>query len=307
MEKEPELLVHPHTIVSVLGPTAVGKTKLAIHIAKQLNTEIISADSRQFYSEISIGTAKPSLEELQQVTHHFIGNISVAQTYTAGDFERDAIALSSSLFNQHKQIVLCGGSGLYVKAFIEGLDELPRGDDELRKSLRKSFENYGINYLQQELRLLNPSALEVIDVNNPQRLMRAIEIAKSTPIHGVDNKKARNFNHLPIGLDMPREELYEKINSRVDLMIEMGLLAEVQTMLPYRQTYAMKTVGYAELFDYLDGKLTLNEAINLIKQHTRNYAKKQLTWFKKVPGIKWFHPDDFESICDYINLKLGFG
>lgn len=303
MEKELELLTKQHTVVSVLGPTAVGKTKLAITLAKHLDTEIISADSRQFYREISIGTAKPSQEELNQVKHHFIGHISVAQTYTAGDFERDAIGLSDILFKQYNQIVLCGGSGLYVKAFTEGLDQLPGGDEALRKRLKDSYEREGIDFLRQQLKQLNPDAPEFIDVNNPQRLMRAIEIAQSNNGNWVGNKKERSFVYIPIGLDMPREELYVKINKRVDLMMEMGLLQEAQQMLPYRNTYAMKTVGYAELYDFLDGKISLDEAIVLIKQHTRNYAKKQLTWFRKVPGIEWFHPDDVTGICSYVDKK----
>jgi tRNA dimethylallyltransferase len=305
MEKEPELLIHPHTVVSVLGPTSVGKTELAIKLANHFKTEIISADSRQFYREVSIGTAKPNQTELSQVKHHFISHLSVTQTYSAGDFERDALLLSSLLFKKYNQIILCGGSGLYVKAFTQGLDSLPGADEDLRKKLKDNYGLYGIDYLRKYLLQLNPSAIDLIDIHNPQRLMRAIEIASFNATPSANNRLMRPFNHLPIGLDMPRNELYDRINNRVDDMMNKGLLDEVEQMLPYRNTYAMKTVGYVELFDYLDGKISLASAVALIKQHTRNYAKKQLTWFRKVPNMAWFHPNDWDGILGYINKKLG--
>jgi tRNA dimethylallyltransferase len=291
-------------LISILGPTAVGKTTMAIKVAQVFNTHIISADSRQFYKEVSIGTAKPSVAELASVPHHFINTQSIANNYTAGDFSRDANQLMKNLFNTYNSLVLCGGSGLYIKALTEGIDNLPVANEKLRTELRQQFEMNGIGYLQQRLFELDAVALQHIDIQNPQRLMRAIEIAMGMSPTTDKAKSNTFFHHIPIGLDLPREELYQKINTRVDEMMQNGLLDEVRSILPYRHTYAMKTVGYTELFDYFDGVYPLQKAVELIKQHTRNYAKKQLTWFRKTNGIKWFHPSDYDGVCEYVKSRM---
>src|SRR5574343_340157 len=271
------------TLLCILGPTAVGKTATAIHLAKALGTEIISADSRQFYREISIGTAKPSTDELAQVPHHFIGHLSITQTYSAGDFEREALTKLEELFKQHDVVIAVGGSGLYVKALIDGLDDMPLANEPVRDELNALYAEQGIEPLQTRLKDLNEELYQQTEVLNPQRVMRAIEVALAMQNGFVPNRKkhSRQFNTLKVVVDLPREVLYERINQRVDLMMKQGLVDEVKSMLPYRNEYALQTVGYTELFDYLDDKHDLAKAVELIKQHTRNYAKRQLTWFKK--------------------------
>ena len=293
------------TLICVLGPTASGKTAAAIKLAQKLNTEIISADSRQFYKEISIGTAKPSFEELAQVQHHFIGHISITQNYSAGDFEREAIQKIEQFLLKHKVLVLVGGSGLYVKAIYDGLHPLPKANEILRNELDSLFANEGIEALQTLLQQLDVGRWETIDKLNPQRLMRAIEIAKAEEgsfTQLIQNQiKQRPFNTIKIALDLPREELYECINQRVERMLEQGLVDEAKAMLPFKATYALQTVGYKELFDYFDGFISHEKAVELIKQHTRNYAKKQLTWLRKEKGIQWIHPRD---VSDFANKCL---
>ncbi len=286
------------TLLCILGPTAVGKTATAIALAKQLNTEIISADSRQFYKEISIGTAKPSVEELAEVPHHFIGQLSITQTYNAGDFERDAIAKLNDLFKTHNTVIAVGGSGLYVKALIEGLDDMPKANEDLRTELNKLYAEEGITALQQKLQALNPEIYAQTETQNPQRIMRAIEIelAKQSGFTPAFSKQPRNFRTINIVLNLPREILYDRINQRVDLMMQQGLLEEVKSVQQYKNTYALQTVGYSELFDYLEGKHTLDKAVDLIKQHTRNFAKRQLTWFKKEAPQNWFEPMSIQKI-----------
>lgn len=290
------------TLLCILGPTAVGKTAVAIDLAKQLQTEIISADSRQFYSEISIGTAKPSNEELAQVPHHFIGHLSINQTYTAGDFERDALAKLEELFKIHETVIAVGGSGLYVKSLIDGLDDMPKADEDLRNELNTLYNNQGIIALQQQLFAINEQAYYQTELQNPQRVMRAIEVALAMQKGFVPNrnKYPRHFNVIKVVIDLPREELYTRINNRVDLMMQQGLLTEAQQMLPYKNEYALQTVGYTELFDFFEGKTTQQKAVELIKQHTRNYAKRQLTWFKKEAPQHWCSPLDKEKMLDLI-------
>jgi tRNA dimethylallyltransferase len=288
------------TLVCILGPTAVGKTALAIRVAKALHTEIISADSRQFYKEISIGTAKPAAAELAEVPHHFIGHLSINQTYSAGDFEREAIAKLNELFEIHDVVVAVGGSGLYVKALIEGLDDMPGADEVLRKELNTLFELEGITALQNKLLTIDAELHQQTETLNPQRIMRAIEVALAYQ-QGFKprfTKQPRNFNTLNVVLNLPREQLYQRINQRVDMMMEAGLLEEVKSVLSARNEYALQTVGYTEMFDYLDGKHDLETAINLIKQHTRNFAKRQLTWFKKEAPQYWFTPDECDAIVN---------
>lgn len=286
------------TLLCILGPTAVGKTTTAIKLAQALNTEIISADSRQFFQEISIGTAKPSVEELTQAKHHFIGHLSIHQPYSAGDFERDALLKLDELFKQHDVVIAVGGSGLYVKALIDGLDDMPKADENLRNELNQLYAEQGIEPLQQQLLSLNPDLYNQTEVLNPQRVMRAIEVALAIKNGFVPNSKKhkRNFNVIKVVIDLPREVLYDRINTRVDVMMQQGLLNEAQSMLPHRDNYALQTVGYKELFEYFDGVHSIEKAVDLIKQHTRNYAKRQITWFKKEAPDFWFSPHQTKEI-----------
>lgn len=293
------------TLLCILGPTAVGKTATAIKLAQALNTEIISADSRQFFKEISIGTAKPSDKELAQAKHHFIGHLSIHQPYSAGDFERDALLKLDELFKQHDVVIAVGGSGLYVKALIDGLDDMPKADENLRDELNQLYAAQGIEPLQQQLLLLNPDVYNQTEILNPQRVMRAIEIALAIKNGFVPNTKKhkRNFNVIKVVIDLPREVLYDRINKRVDVMMQQGLLNEAQSMLPHRDNYALQTVGYKELFEYFDGIHSLEKAVDLIKQHTRNYAKRQITWFKKEAPDFWFSPDQTQEILASLHDK----
>lgn len=293
------------TLLCILGPTAVGKTATAIKLAQALNTEIISADSRQFFKEISIGTAKPSDKELTQAKHHFIGHLSIHQPYSAGDFERDALLKLDELFKQHDVVIAVGGSGLYVKALIDGLDDMPKADENLRDELNQLYAAQGIEPLQQQLLLLNPDVYNQTEILNPQRVMRAIEIALAIKNGFVPNTKKhkRNFNVIKVVIDLPREVLYDRINKRVDVMMQQGLLNEAQSMLPHRDNYALQTVGYKELFEYFDGIHSLEKAVDLIKQHTRNYAKRQITWFKKEAPDFWFSPDQTQEILALLHDK----
>ncbi|MES2558885.1 MAG: tRNA (adenosine(37)-N6)-dimethylallyltransferase MiaA [Bacteroidota bacterium] len=286
------------TLLCILGPTAVGKTAAAIKVARRLQTEIISADSRQFYKEVSIGTAKPTPAELAEVPHHFIGQLNISDVYSAGDFERDALQKLGELFKHKDVVVAVGGSGLYVKALIDGLDVLPPANEQLRTALHELFAADGIEGLQQYLKQLNEEAYLQTEILNPQRIMRAIEIetAVQNGFVNYSNKQPRTFNTIKVVLDLPREVLYERINQRVDLMMQQGLLEEVRSVRSYQHTYAMQTVGYTEIFEYMEGKHTLEKAVELIKQHTRNFAKRQLTWFRKEAPKHWFAPTDIEQI-----------
>ncbi|MEI6509082.1 MAG: tRNA (adenosine(37)-N6)-dimethylallyltransferase MiaA [Bacteroidota bacterium] len=293
-------------LIIILGPTAVGKTSLAIRLAKHFYTEIISSDSRQFYKELNIGTAKPTDEEMKEVKHHFISHVSIDQLYSAGDFEREAIAKLDELFVTKDVVVMVGGSGLYIKAICEGLAETPKANEELRNRLQAIFEREGIESLQQMLKNLDADKYQKVDLQNPQRIMRAIEIAEETniPVEKINKQIAtRNFNTIKIGLTISRELLYERINNRVDEMIKNGLLKEAHDMHLHKDLNALQTVGYTELFDYIDGKNSLEFAIDKIKQHTRNFAKRQLTWFRKEEDVKWFETNDFERIVTYIESK----
>lgn len=291
-------------LIVVVGPTAVGKTALAISLAKHFRTEIISADSRQFYREMSIGTAKPTAEELAQAPHHFIDSHSIAEEYSAGDFERDVLDLLDKLFEQHEYVVMVGGSGLFVRSVCEGLDDLPKAPVEVRNRLNTIFEMEGIEPLQQRLKTIDPAYYQSADVDNPQRVIRALEVYEATrkPFSSflVKATAKRSFEIITIGLNMERERLYECINLRVDKMMEEGLLEEVKSLVAYRNKPALLTVGYAELFAYLDGVLSLEDAVDKIKQNSRRYAKRQITWFKKYGGTVWFEPDNLEDILAFI-------
>jgi tRNA dimethylallyltransferase len=290
-------------LISIVGPTAVGKTALAIKVAKHFHTEIISADSRQFFSEMNIGTAKPSSEELAQVKHHFIGNVSIKTLYSAGDFERDAINKLNELFLQNNIVAIAGGSGLYTKSVIEGLDALPKADEKLRTELQIIFDENGIEPLREILEKLAPEKFYKMDNRNTQRVMRAIEIFSQPKIE-IEAKIVRNFIPIKIGLNLDRTILYERINKRVDQMFADGLLDEAKYLYQYRNLNALQTVGYSELFDFFDGKHSLEKATELIKQHTRNFAKRQLTWFKKENEMNWFEPTDVEGIINFIAERV---
>jgi len=292
------------TLISIVGPTAIGKTEMAIKIAEQFNTEIISADSRQFYRELEIGTAKPSENDLSKIPHHFINNKSIIENYSAGEFERDALIKINSLFELKKYVLMVGGSGLYVKALWEGLHTLPQIDNNLREEIIQFYAKNGIEGLQNRLKKIDAVRYQTIDQKNAQRLMRAIEIATTVGkefeeiIHS--KKSERDFKILKIGLNTSRKKLYERINQRVDQIIEKGLIKECENVMNHKSHYALQTVGYSEIFEYFEGKNTLEKAIELIKQHTRNYAKRQVTWFTKDKEITWFEPTDFEQIMNHI-------
>lgn len=297
------------TLIIIAGPTAIGKTAISIRLAQYFKTEIISADSRQFYREMSIGTAKPNQDELSAAKHHFIDSHSVIDTFTAGNFEKEALKVLDMLFKQHDQVIMTGGSGLFINAVCNGFDNLPVAGDEIRQQLNKELEEKGIKYLQDKLKLADPVYFAEVDINNPQRLIRALEVyqatGKSFSSYRSKSRKTRSFNILSIGLNTDRESLYQKINSRVDLMIEAGLVEEVKSLSKYRQLNALQTVGYSEIFDYLDGKCSLDIAIEQIKQNTRRFAKRQITWFKKTEQITWFDPSDYEDILNFLNQSLG--
>jgi len=301
-------MANKKTLIAIVGPTAVGKTAMAISLAQYFKTEIISADSRQFYREMSIGTAKPDAEELAAAPHHFINSHSIAQDYSAGDFEREALRLLDKLFEQHDVVVMVGGSGLFVRALCEGLDDLPKAGEEVRERLNNEMAQLGIEKMKERLKAIDPAYYQVADVDNPQRVVRALEVFEATgnPMsfyHKKDVDK-RPFNILTIGLNMGRSQLYERINLRVDRMMETGLLEEVNSLLQFRSKPALLTVGYAELFDYLDGNISLEDAVDKIKQNSRRYAKRQITWFKKYGDTSWFQPTETAAIIAFINSKL---
>jgi tRNA dimethylallyltransferase len=289
----------PKTLIVIAGPTASGKTAAAIRLAQHYNAVILSADSRQFYREMAIGTAKPSLDELAAAKHYFIDSHSVTEPFSVGDFEKQGLALLDELFLIRDKVILVGGSGLYIKALCEGFDEIPHADPAIREQLNDEFAKNGIIPLQEELKQADPVYYAEADINNPQRIIRALEVYRETGVPFSSYRKAkintRPFNILKIALDLPREVLYKRINQRVDMMIKDGLVDEVKSLIPYRQVNALNTVGYSELFDYFDGKTDLPKAIELIKQNTRRFAKRQLTWFRKDQQIHWLAPDDVTS------------
>ena len=283
------------TLYFVVGPTAVGKTTFAIQLAQYLETEIISADSRQFFREMNIGTATPSLEELAQVKHHFIGNLSIHQNYNVSSFEQDAIKLIYQLFEERDAVVVVGGSGLYLDALAYGIDDLPDASEELRLDLKRLYDNEGIEALQVKLEALDPVFYLQIDKQNPKRLLRALEVCISTgkPYSEMrlGQKKDRDFKICWIGLEQERIVLNERINLRVDLMLENGLLDEVKKLYPYKDLNSLNTVGYKEFFTWLDGKETFDWAVEKVKTNSRRYAKRQMTWFRKNEDIHWFRVD----------------
>lgn len=295
-------------LVILLGPTAVGKTSLAIALAKKFNTVIFSADSRQLYKEIPIGTAQPTPEEIQEVAHFFIASNSITEHIDAGRYGKEARELLISEFKKHALIIMAGGSGLYMDAVINGFDDLPDANPTIRAELNLEFQEKGISVLQDELKKLDPIYFAQVDQHNPARLMRAIEICRLSEKKyselRIGKAESNAFEVLKIGLDLPREELYARINNRVEVMFENGLEEEARSVFPYRKMNALQTVGYKELFDYFDGQLTKEKAIELIKQHSRNYAKRQLTWWRRDTAITWFHPTQLKEIEILISQKV---
>lgn len=288
-------------LVVVLGPTAIGKTALAVGLAQHLQTEIISADSRQFFTELNIGVARPTPEELNTVPHHFVNFISIQEHYSAGMFEADALQLLHQLYQQHDTVVCCGGSMLYIDALLYGLDDLP-SDKTIREQLQNRLQAEGLESLANELQKLDAEYYETMDRQNPHRVLRALEVCLSSGKKYSDLRKAskaqRPFEIIKIGLTSDRTWLYDRINKRVDIMFEQGLLQEVESVLPYQHLNALNTVGYKELFDHLNGKCNLEEAKELIKQHTRNFAKRQLTWWRRDNSIQWIEMDKTASAMD---------
>jgi len=295
-------------LIILAGPTAVGKTALSIRLAQALKTVIISADSRQFFKELNIGTAKPDQSDLETVQHYFINSHSISETYSAGDFERDVLKLLEELFTKYDQVILTGGSGFYIKAISEGLDELPAPLPGLRESLTKRLTDEGLIKLQEEVTNVDPNFAGSKEIANPQRVVRALEVFYTTgiPISKYQQKKMLNrpFKQILIALDRERSELYQRVDTRMDSMLDQGLVEEAQQLIQFREHHALQTVGYKEVFEFFDGKYGEKEMIRLLKQNSRRYAKRQLTWFKHQGDFKWFHPDDFTSVLAYIESEI---
>ena len=292
------------TLIVITGPTAVGKTQLCLDIARHFDIPIINADSRQIYKELSIGTAKPSAEELQQVKHYFVGTLSLQDYYSASLFESQVISLLDTLFQHSDYALMAGGSMMYIDAVCDGIDDIPTIDDETRATMKRRLAEEGLPRLCEELQRLDPEYYEIVDRQNPKRVVHALEICTMTGHTYTSfrkrDKKERPFRIVKIGLNREREELYQRINARVDAMMQQGLLKEAERVYPLRGLNALNTVGYKELFEYFNGRWSLDEAIERIKGNTRRYARKQLTWYKKDPQIRWFHPDQKKEIIDYI-------
>ena len=295
------------TLIVITGPTAVGKTALCMDIAKHFNIPIINADSRQIYRELKIGTARPSNKQMSEVKHYFVGTLGMDDYYSASLYEQQVLKLLDELFKTSDYALLSGGSMMYIDAVCNGIDDIPTVDDETRNTLKKRLLMEGLGSLCEELRQRDPEYYEIVDKQNPRRVVHALEICVMTgkPYSSFrkQEKKVRPFRIIKIGLTRPREELYKRINRRVDKMMKEGLLEEAQQMYPKRELNALNTVGYKEMFEYMKGKWTLHEAVERIKGNTRRYARKQLTWYKKDEQIRWFHPDDKEEIISYIEQQ----
>ncbi len=295
-------------LVVVAGPTAVGKTALCVQLAKHFHTEVVSADSRQFYKEMQIGTAKPTKEEMEEVPHHFVGHISITEAYDVGQYEQDALARITQLHRKNKVVILTGGSGLFLKAVCEGFDELPKVPDAVREQIRHFYEKHGLPALQEALQQSDETYYHEVDLQNPQRLMRALEVIRFTgkPFSSFrkGKSKPRSFQTLKIMLNRDRDELYERINQRMDMMLANGLVQEARLLLPYQHLNALQTVGYREFFAHWAGAYDWSETIRLLKQNSRRYAKRQLTWFRKDEDFTWFHPEEFENIVAFIEQTI---
>jgi len=299
--------VHKFLIV-IVGPTAIGKSSLAIELAKFFSTEIISADSRQFYRELNIGTAKPTPAELNEVKHHFINSLSIHDDYDVSRFEDDAIKCLEDLYKKNDVAILVGGSGLFVQAVCNGFDPLPESDQSIRSGLKKMLDEKGIESLQAKLEMLDPEYYATVDAHNPHRLIRALEVCLTTGMKYSELRKKinkpRSFIPVKIGLDDEREKVYQRINARVEEMIHNGLADEARKLYPLRHLNALQTVGYRELFDWMENKITFDDAVELIRQNTRRYAKRQLTWFRKDREITWFKPGEAAEIISFIRERM---
>jgi len=297
------------TVIVIAGPTAVGKTSVAIDVAKHFHTEIISCDSRQCFKELNIGVARPSKEELKKVKHYFIASHSIHERISAAFFENYALQTAAQIFQGHDVVVMVGGTGLYIKSFCEGMDEIPEVPGTIRDEISRQYNEKGLEWLHAQVQELDPEFYKVGEIKNPQRLMRALEVLKATGKSVLDFRKGRkaerDFDVVKIALELPKEKLHNNIETRVDKMIEQGLIDEVRSLIPYQHLNALQTVGYKELFEYFSGQTDLHSAIDLIKRNTRQYAKRQLTWFKKDKEYIWTLPS-FENVLDAINSKQQF-
>lgn len=293
-------------LIVIVGPTGSGKTDLSIRIARRYGAPVLSTDSRQMYRGMAVGTAQPSPEQLQEVEHHFIASHDVKDNLSCGEYETQALARLDELFAAHDYVVAVGGSGLYVRALCEGMDDLPQADEQLRRELASRLATEGLESLAAQLKTLDPAYYDKVDRSNPARVVRALEVCLQTGLPysqlRTGTPRPRNFGIVKVGVDMPRDMLYERIDRRVDCMLADGLEAEARALYPYRHLNALQTVGYREFFDYFDGRTTYDEAVALIKRNSRRYAKRQLTWFRRDGGIRWFGPDDTEAIISYIDF-----
>ncbi len=300
--------MYKNFLIVLLGPTGVGKTDLSISLSKTFNAPILSSDSRQFFKEMKIGTAVPSDYQLNSATHYFIGHKSVTERYSCGMFEIEALNLLTDIYKTHKAAMLVGGSGLYIDALCNGIDDFPTPDAELRQSLLKQLKNDGIESLRAQLKLLDPEYYNSVDLKNPQRVLKGLEVCLQTgrtyTSFLTNPSKQRPFQIIKVGLNREREELYNRINQRVDEMIQQGLVDETKSLYPLKHLNALNTVGYRELFDYLDGKHNLETAIELIKRNSRRYAKRQLTWWARDNKIHWFHPEQEEEIVLFLKERM---
>ena len=297
-----------HTLIVLIGPTGVGKTELSLSIAEHFHTSILSSDSRQLYADLKIGTAAPTPEQLARVPHHFVGTLKLTDYYSAAQYEADVMKKLEELFSLNEVVVLTGGSMMYVDAICKGIDDIPTVDKETRELMLQKYAEEGLDHLCAELKLLDPEYYQIVDLKNPKRVIHALEICymtgKSYTSFRTQSTKKRPFRIIKIGLTREREELYERINRRVNEMLDAGLLEEVKAVYPYKELNSLNTVGYKELFKYLNGEWTLEFAIEKIKQNSRIYSRKQMTWFKRDNEIHWFHPDQKEEIMNYINEQL---
>ena len=296
------------SLIVLIGPTGVGKTELSLSIAERYQTDIVSADSRQLYADLKIGTAAPTAEQLARVHHHFVGTLKLTDYYSAAQYEAEVIKKLDELFKEHDVVLLTGGSMMYVDAVCKGIDDIPTVDKETRELMMQRYEEEGLERLCAELKLLDPEYYAQVDLKNPKRVIHALEICymtgKTYTSFRTQSKKERPFNIIKIGLKRDREELYERINKRVDIMMQEGLLAEVQSVYKYKELNSLNTVGYKELFNYLDGEWDLQFAVDKIKQNSRIYSRKQMTWFKRDEEITWFHPDQQKEIFQHIDSLL---
>ncbi len=295
-------------LIVLIGPTGVGKTELSLSLAEFLHTPVINADSRQLYKDLTIGTAAPTADQLKRVKHYFVGTLSLTDYYSAAQFESDVISLLDQLYQTHPFALMSGGSMMYIDAVCNGIDDIPTVDQETREMIMERYQQEGLTPLSNELRLLDPDYYAIVDQKNPKRILHALEICYMTgkPYSSfrTNKKKERSFDIIKIGLRRDRKELYERINKRVDEMIQNGLIDEVKNVMSYRYTNALNTVGYKEIFQYLDGNWSLEQAIEKIKQNTRIYSRKQMTWYKKDTEIHWFHPDNDKEIKKFLELVL---